>query len=139
MSESPVHIGGPPLPRLLSPGALTRSHYESHHLVAAAWTTGAVNRSIATTEPAMMSRVTDEPRTPPWPVYIKALYERTQDIARQVVGLQLHAANELANGADRRLRVVRRNGKGLIVTADLDPRRINIETEGDIVVRASVG
>lgn len=32
MSESPVHIGGPPLPRLLSPGALTRSHCESHHL-----------------------------------------------------------------------------------------------------------
>jgi hypothetical protein len=31
MSESPVHIGGPPLPRLLSPGALTRSHCESHH------------------------------------------------------------------------------------------------------------
>lgn len=32
-----------------------------------------------------------------------------------------------------------RDGKGATVTADLDVRRINIETEGDIVVGTSSG
>jgi hypothetical protein len=70
---------------------------------------------------------------------LAAAQERARDIARQVVGLKLHAANELANGAGCRLRIVRRNGKGLVVTADFDPRRINVEVEGDTVVGALLG
>ncbi len=87
----------------------------------------------------MMFGVADEAPTPPWPAHVAAAQERARGVARQVVGLNLHAANELANRAGCRLRVVRRNGEGLVVTADLDPRRINIEVEGDTVVGASLG
>jgi hypothetical protein len=83
--------------------------------------------------------VTDEPRIPEWPEELRVARERTQGIARQLVGLNLHDANELANRSGCHLRVVRRDGKGLTVTADLHARRINIETEGDIVVGTSTG
>ena len=59
--------------------------------------------------------------------------------ARELVGLNLHDANELANRCGCHLRLVQRDGKGFTVTADLDARRINIKTEGDIVVGTSTG
>jgi hypothetical protein len=74
-----------------------------------------------------------------WPGYVRAARERSQAVARQLVGLHVHDANVLANRAACHLRVVRRDGTGLTVTADLDAGRINIETEGDIVVGCSSG
>ena len=68
-----------------------------------------------------------------------AALERTQAVANQLIGLNLHDANQLAAGSGRQLRVVKRDGKGLTVTADLTTNRISIETEGDIVVAASSG
>jgi hypothetical protein len=83
--------------------------------------------------------VIDEPRIPEWPEELRVARERTQAVARQLVGLNLHDANELANRCGCHLRLVRRDGKGFTVTADLHARRINIETEGDIVVGTSTG
>ena len=83
--------------------------------------------------------MTDEPRNPEWLEGLRVASERTQAVARQLVGLSLHDANELANRSGCHLRVVRRDGKGLTVTADLHTRRINIETEGDIIVGTSTG
>ena len=58
---------------------------------------------------------------------------------RRLVGLNLHDANDLATQSGCQVRVVKRDGKGLPVAADLATNRINIETEGDIVVAASPG
>jgi hypothetical protein len=70
---------------------------------------------------------------------LRAALERTRAVGRQLVGLNLHDANELATRSGCRLRVVERNGKGLIVTADLVTNRINIATDGDIVVATYEG
>jgi hypothetical protein len=70
---------------------------------------------------------------------LRAALERTQAVADQLIGLNLHDANQLAARSGRQLRVVKRDGKGLTVTADLGTKRISIETEGDIVVAASSG
>jgi hypothetical protein len=83
--------------------------------------------------------VTDEPRIPQWPEHLQAARERTQAVALQLVGLNLHDANELASRSGCHLRLVQRDGKGITVTADLHARRINIEIEGDIVVGTSTG
>ena len=83
--------------------------------------------------------MTDEPRNPEWLEELRVASERTQAVARQLVGLSLHDANELANRSGCHLRVVRRDGKGFTVRSDLQTRRINIETEGDIVVGTSTG
>lgn len=71
--------------------------------------------------------------------YLRSALERTQAVARQLVGLHLHDANELATRSGCHLRVVRRDRKGLTVTADLGLNRINIGTEGDIVVGSLSG
>lgn len=83
--------------------------------------------------------VTDESRIPALLDQLRLAAERTQAIGRQLVGLNLHDANELANRSGCQLRVVRRDGRGLTVTADYRVRRINVETEGDIVVGTSTG
>jgi hypothetical protein len=70
---------------------------------------------------------------------IRAALERTRAVGRQLVGLNLHEANELATRSGCRLRVVKRDGKTLIVTADLATNRINIETDGDVVVETFAG
>jgi outer membrane lipoprotein SlyB len=70
---------------------------------------------------------------------MRAAAERTRAVGGQLVGLHLHDANELAARSGCRLRVVRRDGKGLVVTAELDLSRINVEIEGDIVVESSSG
>jgi hypothetical protein len=51
----------------------------------------------------------------------------------------LDDARELATQSGSHLRVVRRDGKGLVVRADLDTSRINVETEDDVVVMSSSG
>jgi hypothetical protein len=83
--------------------------------------------------------VTDEPVNPELLEELRVARERTQAVARQLVGLSLHDANELANRSGCHLRVVRRDGQGLTVRSDLQTRRINIEIEGDIVVGTATG
>jgi hypothetical protein len=51
----------------------------------------------------------------------------------------VHEADELATRSGRHLRVVKRDGEGLIVRGDLQTLRISVETEGDVVVGASAG
>ena len=65
--------------------------------------------------------------------------ERTCAVGRQLVGLNLHDANELATRSGCQLREAQRDGKGFEVTADFCTNRIDIETEGGIVVGASPG
>jgi hypothetical protein len=88
---------------------------------------------------AIMVRVPDDARIPEAFEFLNAALERTQTVARRLVGLNLDYANDLASQSGRQLRVVKRDGKGIIVTADLAPNRINIETEGDTVVAARPG
>jgi hypothetical protein len=85
------------------------------------------------------SGVPDDARIPEALEGVIAALERTQAVANQLIGLNLHDANQLAARSGRQLRVVKRDGKGLTVTADLGTNRISIETEGDIVVAASSG
>jgi hypothetical protein len=70
---------------------------------------------------------------------MRAALERTGAVGRELVGLNLHDANDRAARSGCHLRVVKRDGKGLTVTADLRMNRINIETEGDVVVATSAG
>jgi hypothetical protein len=86
-----------------------------------------------------MVRVPDDARIPEAIEWVRAALERTQAVADQLIGLNLHDANELAARSGRQLRVVRRDGKGLTVTADLGTNRIGIESQGDIVVAAHAG
>src|SRR4029453_13725 len=85
------------------------------------------------------SSVPDDARIPEALDGSRAALERTQAVADQLIGLNLHDANQLAARSGRQLRVVKRDGKGLTVTADLGTNRISIESEGDIVVAASSG
>jgi hypothetical protein len=88
---------------------------------------------------AMISGVPDDARIPEALEWLRAALERTQAVADQLIGLNLHDANQLAARSGRQLRVVKRDGKGLTMTADLGTNRINIETKGDVVVAASSG
>jgi hypothetical protein len=81
--------------------------------------------------------VPDHGRDPDWLERLGADSERTQEFARQLVGLNLHDADHLADRSGYRLRVIRQSGKGLPVTADYVSNRINIEIEDDIVVSAA--
>jgi len=65
--------------------------------------------------------------------------ERRAAVGRQLIGLHLDDARELATRSGYRLRVIRRDGEGLVVTADLDTGRIDVEIEHDIVVGPSAG
>jgi hypothetical protein len=71
--------------------------------------------------------------------FVRAALERTQTVGSRIVGLNLHDANDLAAQSGCQVRVVKRDGKGVPVTAELATTRINLETEGDIVVAASPG
>jgi hypothetical protein len=68
-----------------------------------------------------------------------AAHERTRAVARELVGLNLHDANELAAQSGCQLREVKRDSKGFVVTADFCTNRINIETENGVVVETSAG
>ena len=83
--------------------------------------------------------VTDDPAIPEALAWMWAARERTRAVGRQLVGLNLHDANELATRSGCQLREVQRDGKGFVVTADFCTNRIDIETEGGIVVGASPG
>ena len=71
--------------------------------------------------------------------WVRAALERTQTVARRLVGLNLRDAVDLASRSGCQVRVFKRDGQGLPVTADLATNRINVETEGDIVVAAGPG
>jgi hypothetical protein len=83
--------------------------------------------------------VTDNPAIREALNLVGAALERTQAVGRQLIGLHLDEAREVAARSNRQLRVVRHNGKGLPVTADLATNRINVETQDDIVVESSPG
>jgi hypothetical protein len=70
---------------------------------------------------------------------VRTSLDRTRAVGRQLIGLHLEDAQELATRLRCRLRVVRRDGKALAISADLCTNRINVETEDDIVVESSSG
>lgn len=119
--------------RTPNPGGHGRSSRAAHPPIQAA------NGSTHSGDPAIVFVVTDDARVPEGLEFLRAAPERTQAVARQLVGLPLHDANELATRSGRRPGVVKHDGNGVTVTADLDSKRINIETEGDIVVGSSSG
>jgi hypothetical protein len=89
---------------------------------------------------AVASRV---PRLPGGLEQLKARLEHTQAVSRQLIGLRLDDARELAAAPRCRLRVLRRDGPGSIVTSALDANRINVtvedEVEDEVVVGVSTG
>jgi hypothetical protein len=81
-------------------------------------------------------------RVPQWPgglEHLKARLEHAHAVGRQLIGLRLDEARELAAASHCHLRVFRRDGSGSIVTAELDPNRITVTVEDDIVVDVSTG
>jgi hypothetical protein len=85
---------------------------------------------------AVESRV---PRLPGGLEHLKARLEHTHAVGRQLIGLRLDDARELAAASRCHLRLVRREGPGSIVTTELDANRINITVEDGIVVGVSTG
>jgi hypothetical protein len=83
--------------------------------------------------------VTGDGEVPEALAWMQEAVERTRAVARQLVGLNLHDANELAARSACLLREVRRDGEGSVITADFCTGRINIETENGVVVETSVG
>jgi hypothetical protein len=81
--------------------------------------------------------MTDEPGISEFLAQMRSARERTREVGRQLVGLTLHDAAELAAQSDCQLRVIRRDGKGGPVTADFATNRIDVEVQGDIVVQSS--
>jgi hypothetical protein len=67
--------------------------------------------------------------------HVRATLEHTEAVGRQLIGLHLEDAEELAIRSDCHVRVV----TGSIVTAGLDRRRINVRTEDGIVVDFRTG
>jgi hypothetical protein len=59
---------------------------------------------------------------------------RAEAVGRQIIGLRVEDARELAARSQCLVRVVRRDGKSLIVTLDLVPHRIDVSTEDDIII-----
>jgi hypothetical protein len=74
---------------------------------------------------------------------LKARLEYTPAVSRQLIGLCLDDARELAAASRCRLRVFRRDGPGSIVTSELDADRINVtvedEVEDEVVVGVAAG
>ena len=63
--------------------------------------------------------------------------ERRHEVSRQLIGLTVKDAREVASRSRCTLRLVRLNGKGLVVTADLKFNRIDVSVEDGIVVDAA--
>ena len=80
--------------------------------------------------------VATDPEIPAALDYLRAGLERRQAVGRQLVGLHVKDARKLATQSHCTLRLVRLNGKGLIVTADLGLNRIDVSVEDNIVVDA---
>ena len=68
--------------------------------------------------------------------HLRASLERRHEVGRQLIGLTVKDAREVATRSDCTLRLVRLNGKGLIVTADLGLNRVDVSVEDGIVVDA---
>jgi hypothetical protein len=85
---------------------------------------------------AVVSRVR---RLPGGLEHLKARLEHTHVVSRQLIGLRLDDARELAAASRCNLRVFRRDGPGSIRTSELDANRINVTVEDDIVVEVSTG
>jgi hypothetical protein len=79
------------------------------------------------------------PRLPGGLEHLKARLEHTRAVSRQLIGLRLDDARELAAASRCHVRVFRRDGPGSIRTLELDANRINVTVEDDIVVEASTG
>lgn len=54
------------------------------------------------------------------------------------IGLTLTEASEKAKQENLRWRVVKENGKALIITHDMSPNRINFDIEDNIVTDAEI-
>jgi hypothetical protein len=80
--------------------------------------------------------VTDDREIPEALDYLRARLERRHEVGRQLIGLTAKDAREVATRSRCTLRLVRLNGKGLIVTADLGLNRIDVSVEDGIVVDA---
>jgi hypothetical protein len=81
-------------------------------------------------------------RVAQWPgglEHLRARLEHAQAVGRQLIGLSLDDARELAAASRCHRRVYRRDGPGSIVTAELDANRINVTVEDEIVVHVSTG
>jgi hypothetical protein len=85
---------------------------------------------------AVVSRVR---RLPGGLEHLKARLEHTRAVSRQLIGLRLDDARELAAASRCHVRVFRRDGPGSIRTLELDANRINVTVEDDIVVEVSTG
>jgi hypothetical protein len=81
--------------------------------------------------------VTDERAIPEALARMRVTLERTRAVGQQLVGLNVHDANALAARSGCELREVKRDGTRLPVLSDFRTNRINIETEGGVVVEAS--
>lgn len=68
--------------------------------------------------------------------YVRAGLERRHEVGRQLIGLTVKDAREVATRSRCTLRLVRLNGNWLIVTADLDTNRIDVSVTDGIVVDA---
>ena len=68
--------------------------------------------------------------------YLRARLERRHEVGRQLIGLTVKDATEVATRSRCTLRLVRLDGKGLIVTADLRFNRVDVSVEDGIVVDA---
>jgi hypothetical protein len=66
--------------------------------------------------------------------HLRATLERSRAVGRQLLGLHVEDARELASRSHRLVRVVPRSGPGSTLTLELDTNRINVRTEDDIVV-----
>jgi hypothetical protein len=66
--------------------------------------------------------------------HLRATLERSLAVGRELVGLRVEDARELASRSHRHVRVVPSSGPGSTVTLELDSHRINVRTEDDIVV-----
>ena len=80
--------------------------------------------------------MTDDREIPEALGYLRARVERRHEVGRQLIGPTVKDAREVATRSRCTLRLVRLNGKGLIVTADLGWNRIDVSVEDGIVVDA---
>ena len=60
-------------------------------------------------------------------------------VAESCVNLTLEEAKKKIKKAGAEPRITEVNGNGLIVSADFNPKRINLDVNNDIVIRARVG
>ena len=64
------------------------------------------------------------------------IYDR---VAQNVVGMNLEKAKSKIEKAGATWRITEFNGRSMIVTADFDTKRINIDIDAGVVIRARVG